>query len=100
MQTLNNSFFQNKKLIALGDSITNGFDGSHDLKESWPYYLKRLMPFSSIENAGVNAGSITGNTERDLSFQVQHTDFSAFDMVTIFYGTNDFSHSEDTLEIV
>ncbi|USS90200.1 SGNH/GDSL hydrolase family protein [Fructilactobacillus carniphilus] len=89
-----------KRLIMLGDSITNGFDGYRDLSHNLSYYLQQLLPEWQIENCGVNAGSIIGNTERDLTFQVESHDFSNYQLATVFFGTNDFAHSEATLTTV
>ena len=87
-------------LIMLGDSITNGFDGHKDLEKNISYYLSKIDPQFNITNAGVNAGTITGNTERDLTFQVSNHNFADYQLATIFYGTNDFAHREETLEIL
>ncbi|WP_429970466.1 SGNH/GDSL hydrolase family protein [Fructilactobacillus sp. Tb1] len=87
-------------LIMLGDSITNGFDGHQDLEKNVSYYIKQLNPELSITNAGVNAGTICGHSERDLSYQVESHNFADYQLATIFYGTNDFAHREETLEIL
>ncbi|WP_395317749.1 SGNH/GDSL hydrolase family protein [Fructilactobacillus frigidiflavus] len=89
-----------ESLIMLGDSITNGFDGHHDLEKNVSYYLKQLNPALQITNAGVNAGTIVGRSERDLTFQVDTHDFRNYQLATIFYGTNDFAHRAETLEIL
>ncbi|EKK20437.1 hypothetical protein B808_325 [Fructilactobacillus florum 8D] len=80
-------------LLMLGDSITHGFNGYHDLQHNISYYLKQELPNFCITNAGINAGSLSGQRERDLTFQVDHHDFTKFQFVTIAYGTNDFAHS-------
>ncbi|ANZ57387.1 SGNH/GDSL hydrolase family protein [Fructilactobacillus lindneri] len=89
-----------ENLILLGDSITNGFDGKKDLKHNVSYYLAKLLPNFEITNAGVNAGSISGNTERDLTYQVNTHNFKDYQVATIAYGTNDFAHCYETLEII
>lgn len=89
-----------ENLIMLGDSITNGFDGHQDLEKNVSYYLKHLNPALQITNAGVNAGTIVGRSERDLTFQVDTHDFRNYQLATIFYGTNDFAHRAETLEII
>lgn len=83
-----------KKMLTLGDSITNGFNGEIDLHKNYPYFLKHILNLKKIDNAGMNGGMITGFSERDLSYQVQIADFSSYDIVSIAYGTNDYSHSE------
>ncbi|USS87096.1 SGNH/GDSL hydrolase family protein [Fructilactobacillus cliffordii] len=89
-----------KRLIMLGDSITNGFDGFKDLTNNLSYYLQQLLPNWKIENCGVNAGAIIGNTERDLTFQIESHDFTDYQLATVFFGTNDFAHSDATLTTV
>ncbi|KRN12431.1 G-D-S-L family lipolytic protein [Fructilactobacillus fructivorans] len=87
-------------IILLGDSLTRGFDGEKDLVYNWPYYLGQFLPFKSITNAGQNAGTITGNCELDLTYQIDHHNFKNYELATIFYGTNDFAHRYETLEVV
>ncbi|USS84831.1 SGNH/GDSL hydrolase family protein [Fructilactobacillus myrtifloralis] len=89
-----------KHLIMLGDSITNGFDGTRDLTHNLSYYLHQLLPNWEITNAGVNAGAIIGTTERDLTFQVETHSFQDYQLATLFFGTNDFAHSEAPLSQV
>ncbi|WP_413627739.1 SGNH/GDSL hydrolase family protein [Fructilactobacillus vespulae] len=91
---------KHEQLIMLGDSITNGFDGHVDLEQNISYYLNQLYPDLKITNAGVNAGQITGTSERDLPYQVEVHDFAKYDVATIAYGTNDFAHAPATLEIL
>ncbi|USS87933.1 SGNH/GDSL hydrolase family protein [Fructilactobacillus hinvesii] len=89
-----------KHLIMLGDSITNGFDGARNLTHNISYYLQKFLPDWKITNVGVNAGAIIGNTERDLDFQVASHDFCDYQIATLFFGTNDFAHSDATLDTV
>nr|WP_255700249.1 SGNH/GDSL hydrolase family protein [Lactobacillus sp. S2-2] len=81
-------------MLTIGDSITNGFNGEVDLHKNYPFFLKKLLNLKEIDNHGVNAGMISGFSERDLTYQVKITDFSSYDIVSIAYGTNDYSHSD------
>lgn len=86
-----------KKMLTLGDSITNGFNGETDLHRNYPFFLQQFLQLKEVDNAGQNAGMLSGFSERDLTYQVKIHDFSHYDIVSIAYGTNDYSHSDQLL---
>ena len=89
-----------KKILCLGDSITQGVNASSN-NTTYPAYLKNKYGMD-VTNVGI-AGSTWanyGDGYDDISIisQVDKTDFSKFDFVTIFAGTNDFGRDNgDTI---
>ncbi|MHA8110596.1 SGNH/GDSL hydrolase family protein [Lactobacillaceae bacterium Melli_B4] len=85
------------KILALGDSITNGYDGERDLTAgTYPQELSRKLN-CEVDNYGVNNAMITRHEYGDLTPRVQTVDFTKYDLVIIFYGTNDYAHLESSL---
>ena len=94
------SKFAGKKLITVGDSITEGV-GASNSNTTYPGYLKNKYGLNVV-NTGI-AGATWANYNDgydDISIihQVDNTDFSGADFVTIFAGTNDFGRTNgDTI---
>lgn len=86
------------RIVCLGDSITNGYDGFQDLiGHSYPDYLQQLL-HTPVLNLGYNGAYLANDsTPGDLTKVVYQTDFSQFSLVTIAYGTNDYGHSRTSL---
>ena len=86
-----------KKIVQLGDSIT-WYDNKMYLTSGYTNirckglatYLKQYG-FEEVENAGVSGACITQNVNEfeAISTTVDNIDFSNYDIVTIFGGTND-----------
>ncbi|MBW1604845.1 SGNH/GDSL hydrolase family protein [Lactobacillus sp. Sy-1] len=88
------------KILALGDSITNGYDGDRDLTNgTYPQELSKLLK-CEVDNYGVNNAMITRHQFGDLTPRVESVDFTKYDLVIIFYGTNDYAHMESSLAAV
>ena len=94
------SKFEGKKLITIGDSITEGV-GASNSNTTYPAYLKNKYGLNVV-NTGI-AGATWANYNDgydDISIihQVDNTNFSDADFVTIFAGTNDFGRQNgDTI---
>ncbi|QLE66917.1 hypothetical protein LROSL3_1568 [Furfurilactobacillus rossiae] len=73
----------------LGDSITEGWDGSVDIERPEAYFIQQSLNMPTT-NLGHGGGAIIGNQSKDLPQVVSSTDFSQYDLVTIAYGVNDF----------
>ncbi|MEJ6400118.1 SGNH/GDSL hydrolase family protein [Nicoliella lavandulae] len=85
------------KILALGDSITNGYDGDRDLTSgTYPQVLSKLL-HCPVDNYGVNNAMITRHQDGDLTPRVNSVDFKQYDLVIIFYGTNDYAHLTTSL---
>lgn len=74
-----------KKLICYGDSITEGFDALHSFRK----YTARLASFLGMEEFNKGVGGEIFRT--DLS--ALRDDFTP-DLITVAYGTNDWSKLE------
>ena len=94
------SKFESKKLITIGDSITEGV-GASNSNATYPGYLKNKYGLNVV-NTGI-AGATWANYNDgydDISIihQVDNTNFTGADFVTIFAGTNDFGRQNgDTI---
>ncbi|UQS87108.1 SGNH/GDSL hydrolase family protein [Nicoliella spurrieriana] len=85
------------KILALGDSITNGYDGERDLTNgTYPQELSKLLN-CEVTNYGVNNAMITRHEYGDLTPRVNSVDFTKYDLIIIFYGTNDYAHMSSSL---
>jgi hypothetical protein len=73
----------------LGDSITEGWDGSVDVDRPEAYFIQQALNMPTT-NLGHGGGAIIGTQSKDLPQVVSSTDFRQYDLVTIGYGVNDF----------
>lgn len=84
-----------KKILCLGDSITQGVNASND-NTTYPGYLKNKYGMN-VTNVGI-AGSTWANYNDgydDISIihQVDNNTLSGYDYITIFAGTNDWGRN-------
>lgn len=77
------------KIVMLGDSITEGWDGSVDVERPESYFIQQVLGMPTT-NLGHGGGAIIGTQSKDLPQVVSSTDFRQYDLVTIGYGVNDF----------
>lgn len=78
-----------RKLLFLGDSITQGWDSHYD-QLSYAYQVSRALNGESIIQ-GVGGGFFAPKTLSDIDF--------CPDMVFVAYGTNDFCHFSSLQEV-
>ena len=94
------SKFKGKKLITVGDSITEGV-GASNKEVTYPGYLKNKYGLNVVNVGIAGATWANYNDGRDnisIIHQVDNTDFTDADFVTIFAGTNDFGRTNgDTI---
>ncbi|GLB47264.1 hypothetical protein WR164_12430 [Philodulcilactobacillus myokoensis] len=95
--------FQNQNIAAIGDSITNGYNGYYDLTSgTYPEWLGKDLD-AHVDNYGVNAASISDEItdHGDMGDQVNdNINFKKYDTAVVFYGTNDWRHSAHSLSQV
>ncbi|QBP17710.1 SGNH/GDSL hydrolase family protein [Acetilactobacillus jinshanensis] len=85
-------------LVALGDSVTRGFDGYHDLfTGTYPQDLEKILG-EKVINQGVDAASLSGPFLGDMTSQLRNTHFPQYRGVILFYGTNDYDHTDHNLK--
>lgn len=105
--TIGLSKLQGKTLVCFGDSITEGQGATTPGTDSYPAVLKTLYGINVI-NKGIGGASWQNDGVYDnisIIYQVENTDFTNVDYVTIFAGTNDFGRgalpigtNEDTVK--
>lgn len=78
---------KNKRIAALGDSITRGFDGTANLRYNYPQYLSKYYD-ASLVNLGLNGATIYN----DLEQQIEYIKDSRYDVIILMIGTNDYGH--------
>lgn len=89
-----------KNLIALGDSITHGYNGSDTSTMPSPYPNEAANRIGfNLTNVAVNQATISGSETKDLSVQVAGSDFSKFNYVILALGVNDYFANAD-IELV
>lgn len=97
----NSAYFKSKKIITMGDSITAGYDGYETLDSGYPTWLARYLG-TTVDNAAYNGAFLADagemSTPGDLGTTVSDTNFAKYDVATIAYGTNDYGHSDATID--
>lgn len=86
----------NIKILMLGDSITEGWNGSIDVAQPEAYFVQTGLS-ADVTNLGHGGGAIIGDLPKDLPQVVASTDFRKYDVVTVAYGVNDFDGGTGTL---
>ncbi|MFL4498444.1 SGNH/GDSL hydrolase family protein [Weissella sp. MSCH1] len=87
------------KIIALGDSITQGWSGVSSVP-SWTEQVQKRLG-GSVRNIAVGGSTMSGlNGEHNFVQQAKSVDFSTYDAVTIFFGANDFNYYNASLDQV
>lgn len=84
--------WKGKCWITLGDSITkaNGYQDK----------LKNILGFSRIDNIGENGQTMAYQPKNKSTYAVgKKIDYKAYDLATIFIGTNDFRYNKKLGEI-
>lgn len=84
------------KLVVMGDSITQGWDGHKQVNNPIPNELGKLAGFDKVENLSVGGTTITGS--RGLPSQVRAVNFADYDYALISFGTNDFWQQSESLQ--
>lgn len=84
--------WKGKSWITLGDSITR--------PNEYQDKLKNLLGFSRIDNLGKNGQTMAYQSQNNSTYTVGKTiDYKAYDLVTIFIGTNDFRYNKKLGEV-
>ena len=87
-------------IVALGDSLTKGFDGFNDLYTStYPQELSQILN-EKVINQGFDGATLSGPYLGDMTSQIKNTHFQQYRGVILFYGTNDYGHSRNDLKAV
>ena len=85
-------------LVALGDSLTRGFDGYHDLfTGTYPQELEKII-HQKVINQGFDGATLSGPFLGDMTSQIHNIHFPQYDGALLFYGTNDYGHSHNGLD--
>lgn len=94
----NSSYFANKTVNFLGDSITYGYDGSipnntnnTKVQKPYPETVKDILGLYKSNNYGVSGASISGGSYPLYLNYTSMTDNA--DYIVVFAGTNDWSGS-------
>ncbi|GKT02508.1 SGNH/GDSL hydrolase family protein [Furfurilactobacillus entadae] len=87
------------KLVMLGDSITQGWDGYKDVQYPASVTVAQRLGIS-VTNLGHGGGAIIGERKNDLTASVASCSFADYDIVTVAYGINDFNQGTGTLATV
>lgn len=93
--------WQNKKLLAFGDSITAGADGTGalDPKISWVSYMQSICGFGSVDNKGISGAHIChmeGKTDGAID---RYKNYSGYDCIAFFMGVNDIDFTNTPNEV-
>ncbi|WP_268912335.1 SGNH/GDSL hydrolase family protein [Lentilactobacillus sp. SPB1-3] len=96
----NTNKLRKKTVLFLGDSITKGYNGSYTYKHaSFPLWVHKYLQVR-VHKEGHIRSSITGDSFNDLFTILPHVNFKNTDDVVIEYGTNDYRHSNKSLDQV
>lgn len=88
-----------KRIVAFGDSITQGWDGNRGVTP-WTAEVSKQLSVP-VDNQAVGGSTMSGDN-RDHNFvqQVQNTNLSGYDVATIAFGTNDFAYYNSSLSAI
>jgi len=100
----NSDYFNKQNIITMGDSITRGYDGYETLDGlGYPNWLARYLN-TNVTNVGYNGAFLVSTednqTTGDLTTTVDSTNFKNYGVATIAYGTNDYGHTDSTLDAI
>ncbi|MGL5301497.1 MAG: SGNH/GDSL hydrolase family protein [Weissella confusa] len=88
-----------RRIVALGDSITQGWDGNRTV-ESWWYETARRLNIS-IDSVAVGGSTMSGsNYGHNFVQQANQVNFANYDAAIIMFGTNDFAYYSSSLQSV
>lgn len=77
----------NKTVVALGDSVTRGFDGTVNLRYNYPRYLAKYYN-CRVCNNGINGATIYETLEKEI----EKIKDKKYDAIVLMIGTNDYGH--------
>ncbi|KRK49466.1 GDSL family lipase [Secundilactobacillus kimchicus] len=80
-------------MAAFGDSITKGWTGVDYATNPYPALIGSAMGINVV-NKGENSGKVVGDTNLDLTYNVDHTKLASYDYATVAYGVNDYFKTE------
>lgn len=86
-------------ILMLGDSVTEGWDGTEDVHEDEAYWIGQQLG-AAVTNLGHGGGNITEDAPKDLIPTVVATDFSGYDVITVAYGINELNATHASLNTV
>ena len=86
----------NLKIVALGDSITNGsFNGVAESDRYWAK-LQQMLRDNDFTNAAVSNYGIDGNEIQDMIDRLDQISFSGVTKLNLLAGTNDVLHGKSS----
>lgn len=93
--------WQNKKLLAFGDSITAGADGTGkvDPTISWVAYMQKLCGFSSVDNKGISGAHICHMDGKTDGAVDRYINYKGYDCIAFFMGVNDIDFNNTPTEV-
>ena len=84
-------------IIALGDSITQGWTGS-STAPSWTAQVAQVMNVP-VDNVAVGGSTLTpSNTAHNFLQQITEVDFKKYSVAVVFFGINDFNYYKPALQ--
>ena len=92
---LPDGWFEGKKIVTIGDSITYGYqwiDGQHSKVKSYGEWLTDLLG-AEVSNLGISGTVITKATYRTRNNTLTAENVAGADVVTILLGANDWDCS-------
>lgn len=87
------------KIIMLGDSITQGWDGSKTVAKPLSALIQDAtnVPVTNLAQGG---SEVSGNRNNDAATILAKNNFTDYDCAIIMYGTNDLNLSTNSLDQV
>ena len=89
------------KLVALGDSIFEGWDGKEEINHSVriPELIGKQLGWE-VDNEAISGATLSGSAYRDFVQMCNKLNFANYDVCLINYGVNDFSYRNVSLDVM
>ena len=89
------------KLVALGDSIFEGWDGKEEIDHSVriPELIGKQLGWE-VDNEAISGATLSGSAYRDFVQMCNKLNFANYDVCLINYGVNDFSYRNVSLDVM
>ncbi|WP_054726272.1 GDSL-type esterase/lipase family protein [Paucilactobacillus hokkaidonensis] len=95
--------FTQDNYVAMGDSITQGWDGQETVATPYPEKVSQILSFNSVNGSSYAIGGahIDGNASSDFTQRVNDLitdpELNSYDIVSIDYGINDLNYGNNSL---
>ena len=84
-------------IIALGDSITQGWTGTSTVP-SWKNQVAQVLNVP-VDSTAVGGSTLTsGNAAHNFLQQITEVDFAEYSVAVVFFGINDFNYYKPALQ--